>query len=228
MKFIKTIWGTSGRRLNCNQAIELVLKAPFPYPFTCYTYGKENHKQLVDLGIDSILLCDEDRMFPETSEFGHKVYVWKEAAKTCDKFIFSDFDVLLTRPLHKYFSREFDTYEFAASLRQYVNPKATWRKEHVRKIPCAAWIFMRKNVANELWRIWDEDLKRCWREEKALAKFTEVNGELDLEYYKEYFDSYPWFNLKNESLFKNEDPLFKHYNRQEIPRFLKRLAKNKK
>jgi len=225
MNFIKCLFGNTGRRLSVNEGIKLTMNAPYPHEFKCFTYGTENHKQLIDLGINSILVCDEPYMFPENQLWAHKIYAWLRG--NCYRnFIYSDWDVIQTKPLPNKFDELLSKHTFLASLRQYHKPKCTWRSDHQRKTPCASFLYFgNQKVVQDIWELW-EKMGKPRKEEAVLAKYTDINNELDLDYYYNVFDSHNFFYLKNESIFKeNVEPLFRHYNRQEIPKFLKRLAK---
>jgi len=218
MNFVRTLWGTDGRRLKMNRDIQYVLKAKYSFDFITYVYGKDNFKQLTDLGFSCKLLSEEDRIYPSKQEFGHKINTWKEASKDYEKFVYLDWDVFLMRQLPNNFDELFIGKDFMATLRIYHNRKTTWRKEHQRKVPCASWCYFgKKSVANTIHKIWKRDLKRCWREELALAKYTELNNKLDLNYYYTMFESIGLFCLRN-SVYRDIDhnTLFKHQTKGRI------------
>ena len=90
MQFIRTLWGNDGRRLKVNNDIIFALKQKYLLDFLCLTYGEDNHKQLIDLGIKSELISKDNRIFIKEQEFGHKIYTWWEASKQYNNFCFLD------------------------------------------------------------------------------------------------------------------------------------------
>jgi hypothetical protein len=99
-----------------------------------------------------------------------------------------------------------------ASLRFYFNKKINWRKEHPRKCPCASFIYFgNADVSRDIFNLWIE-MKQPRKEEAVLAKYTDINDELDMEYYKKYHEPKDLFILKNHSPYKdiNRDTIFKH------------------
>lgn len=217
MKFVRTLWGNDGRRLKVDKDIVFCLNQKYTVPFVTYCYGENNYRQLVELGLDCKLLSKENRIYPPEQEFGHKLHTWVEAAKDYDKFIFLDWDVALTKPIPYNFEESLKDKQLQVSLRRYFNKKCFWRKEHKRKVPCASWVYFGDNtIPQKLYDIW-VSMDKPWREELALAKFTEINNKLDLNQYYATFEP-RWFTLLNEGIFKDTDgiTLFKHFNTKEI------------
>lgn len=215
MNFVRCLWGTEGRRLKVQNDIKAVLKSKYPFDFTCMTYGKDNHKMLLDKGIKSILICDEPLMFPDEQLWGHKLYAWLKASELSDdRFCYIDWDVFQMRPLPDNFESMFDGKRFMVSLRIYFRRKIMWRKEHQRKAPCASWLYFGdRNVAKELYALWIE-MGKPRKEEAVLAMYTDINKKLDLSYYLANIEPKGLFCLKNHSPFVNgeidKDCLYMH------------------
>ena len=213
---IRCLFGTSDRRVKVGDDIQRLKKVKYPLDSICYTYGKDNHQYLIDNNIKSVLLCDEDMMFADDQYWAHKLYVWQVASKTYDKFFYIDWDVLLMRPLPNTIGHLLKGKKFLASLRCYVNQKVTWRNDHKRKVPCASFMYFTKNIADELYNLWI-DMGKPRKEELVLAKYTELDGKLDLDYYYNMYEPKDLFILKNHTPFKdvkgvNLDTYYRHFN----------------
>jgi len=215
--FVKTLWCKPDRFEKVTEDIKKQLKHKYQIDYTCLTYGEENHKKLTDMGIKSICICPHDRLFLPTSEFGHKIHAWKEAALMFKKFIFLDHDVYLTRPLPEDFYDYYEGKIFEANLRQYFNPKVK-RKPHQRKLPCASFVYFgNPNIPMEIDEIWRTEFNKGWREESPMRYWVDkqCGGNLDLDYYLKNFEP-KYFCLKNSSVFRDrdKDTLFIHVSRK--------------
>lgn len=215
MQFIRSLWGSKDRWVKVKKDVTWLLKRPFQVPFECWTYGKDNHKFLLDLGVNSKLIWDEPYMFSDKQFWGHKMYVWKEASKVYDKYIYLDWDVTLASyDLPEMFDGMFRK-RFGASLRQYYNIKCPWRKEHARKCPCASFLWFNDNkVAKEIWQLWVK-MGKPRKEERVLAKYTEGKNGLDLKQYWKNHEIFSIFHLDHETTYKQESgrgmSMFKHF-----------------
>lgn len=218
MNFCRVLWGTDKRRIKVNKDISFAINAPYNFKWITYVYGYSNYHQLKLEGLECKLIGEQPRMFPEKSEFGHKLYAWTKMAEDFDKFIFLDWDVVLTRPLPENFDESLKDKKLQISCRQYFNPKCRWRKKHSRKTSCASWFYCGdRTIPNQWYQIW-EDMKRPWREEICISKWTEKDGVFDLDYYWENFEPHgdlDYFHLKNETVYKEREnkgnSLFKHF-----------------
>ena len=221
--FIRTLWGMSGRRLKMNNDIQWVLKGKHPVDFVNLTYGEENHKQLTDLGVKSILLDKKDNIFGLTN-YGHKLHASMLAAKEFGSVWFLDWDVIAVNDVPVNFWKSLKGKKFQALLHIYKNPKVWHRKDNRRKVPCGSFYGIENyEIAKEIYDIWDVEFKRYWREECALAKYTDnlMNG-FDIEKWKDMFET-PYFSLGGQMFpKKKEDITFKHYNKFQVAGMLLR------
>jgi len=229
MQIIRTLWGEGILNNKVLGDIEFLQTRP-PIEFTCLTYGIKNHKYLKNIGINSILIHKEPDMFPIEKIWAHKIYAWKYAANNLnfDDFFYMDWDVNLRRRYRKRLLNRFLTCDHTKrktlliSLRRYVNAKCKWRTTNKHILPCASWIYFgNKNIPNEIYDLWQQ-MGEIRKEERVLAKYTDQNNELDLEYYWENYEpqgKFNYFHLDRNcpcrKLKGHEKPLrkslFKHY-----------------
>jgi len=209
------LWSKPDRIDKVLKDVEKTINHKYPLDFTCLTYGADLHNMLLNLGVDSVCICPYDRMFPETEEFAHKINAFQEAAKRSDKWISLDWDVFAMRQIPDNFDSFYKDKVFESNLRQYYNPKVKTR-EHKRKLPCASFLFFGdKSIPSKVYDLWKNSKESKWREERFLRYWVDSqcpNGELDLDYYKEHFES-KHFCLKNSSVFRDrdKDTLFQHF-----------------
>lgn len=225
--FVRCLFGHEGRRIKVNNDIRFCLSRKNQIPFHCFTYGEDNHKQLIDLGVDSILVCKESLMFPD-AKWTHKLWTWVLAAEKYGKFVYLDWDVELTAPLPRDYAPKAFAKPLQATLRQYFNRKCLWRKLHQRKTPCASYVqFGDPTVAKKIWDLWIK-MGKPRKEEAVLARYTEGKNGLNLDdYYKDFEPEY--FSLRHESVFKNKPkPLFVHWSTQSVRNAIKKLDIKKK
>ena len=214
--FIQTLWSKPNRIDKVLKDVDRSLSHKYQVPFTCLTYGDKLHGMLLDKGINSVCICPEDRMFPPEEEFAHKLFTWVKASEMYDKWFFKDWDVLLTKPLPLDFEDYYKDKIFQGNLRQYVRVQNDWRKEHRRKLICASWLYFgNPNVPKEIYSIWENELKRNHREERAVSYWCDMrcpNKIFSLDYYRRNFEPRD-FCLKNSSVFKDRErnTLWQHY-----------------
>jgi len=238
MQIIRTLWGEG--RLNNKVLGDIDHLQTLPHiDFTCLTYGIQNHKLLQEKNIHSILIHKEPDMFPYEKIWAHKLYAWKYATNYFDDFFYMDWDVNLRR-IHK--KRLYNRFllgkhkqhkQLLMSLRTYVNVKCRWRTEYKRLLPCASFIYFgNKTIPNEIYDLWVQ-MGKIRKEERVLAKYTDHNNELDLEYYWENYEpqgKFNYFHLEKNSPFSEKrkkeksqaTSLFKHYRKHEFSRSRKK------
>jgi len=228
MQFIRTLWGDEGRYDKILNDIDFIKEHPYKIDATCLTYGVANHKLLLDQGINSILIHEGPYKFPKNKIWAHKLYTWVEASRLYGKFLYLDWDILPLAPLPEDFDQSLECKRLQISLRRYVHVRCHWRdrkKRESRLLPCAAWIYFGdKNIPNELFELWKE-MARPRREERVLAKYTEHNDSLDMNYYWENYEPHgetTYFYLENKTAFRKgkvrNKSLFKHYGFNKAPR----------
>ena len=198
-KFVRGIFGVKedDRRFHkCRQVIdkdvEYCLHNKFDLPFTAYVFGEDNYKQLVDLGIEAVLIDKRPIVWDlDTQMMRHKLEFFKAALEDNDEIIFLDWDVL---PIKEIPDNIWDNLNLKsplqAILRRYKRTKAPWRSEDRNMIPCAAFVYIReKYIADDLIKSW-EDLGRPWSEEVVLAKYMDdmSNGWQGMDYYWDNFE----------------------------------------
>lgn len=221
MQFVRTLFGSSGRWDKVKNDIKFITNHPYRVDYIVFTYGVDNHNMLLGEGVKSILIHNEPAMFDSTQLWAHKIYCWLKASELYDKFVYLDFDVTPVRPLPDNFDASLANKKLQVSLRKYVNVRCEWRnpRDYVSKLlPCASWIYFGdKNIPKELWELWIQ-MGKIRREERVLAKYTEVNGVFDINYFWENFEPHgdtDYFHLKRETIYKNREnrggSLFKHF-----------------
>jgi hypothetical protein len=223
---IRALWGIyehDGRRFykrrsRQDHCIKMVKINPTSLPFCCYTFGEDNHKFLIDNGVDSRLVDKRAIIWDmETEQFRHKLEVLKCGLSDYDEIIFMDWDCLAIRPFtDDMWDKVGKGEDIKAILRMYKRRKATWRKGDMRKIPEASWVYLRgKQVGDDLIDTW-EKMNRPWSEEIVLAKYTDerLGGWQGVEAYWDNFEPpvFTWANTRvcSPELFKQK-PTFAHY-----------------
>jgi len=235
--FVRGLWGIldhQGRRLYKRRSkitndIRLLKKNKWNEPFVCYTFGEDNHKFLLDEGIDSKLVDKRPIVWDiDTEQFRHKLEVFKQAMQDFDEIVFLDWDTIPIKPLPKKFWKTLGKKSsFQAVMRIYNRKKLAWRKKDKRKIPCASFVYCRDEaVADELCKLWEE-MGRPWSEEKVMAKYMDnvMGGWKGLNVYWDLFE--PDFFYLDECMvhsrakYKSKNRCFKHFNKDQVKKKLR-------
>jgi len=236
--FVRSLWGIhdhQGRRLykrrsKIDNDIKLLKMNPWNEPYVCYTFGEDNHKYLLDEGIDSRLVDKKPIVWDmEKEQFRHKLEAFDQGMNDFDEMVFLDWDTLPTKPLPKDFWEVLGKKRsFQAILRIYHRKKATWRKDEQRKVPCASFVYCRdKAVTERLCEMW-EQRGRPWSEEIIMARYMDeaLGGWQGMDVYWDNFE--PDFFYLDECIlfsreqYKTKNRCFKHLNQKQVAGRLKR------
>jgi hypothetical protein len=113
----------------------------------------------------------------------------------------------------------------------YKRRKATWRgKNDTRKIPNAAFVYIRdKSITEGMLQTW-EDIGRPWSEELVMARHIDkMNGGWQgLDHYWENHEPH-WFAMPSlyfsypaEKIRNEKERLFHHFNKREVAKLLRK------
>lgn len=237
---IRALWGIyehNDRRMYKRRGtqdanIKLVKMNRTSLPFCCYTFGEDNHKFLLDKGINSRLVDKRPIVWDmDNEQFRHKLEVLKCGLNDFDEVIFMDWDCMAIRPFtHTMWDTVSKGNDIQAILRMYKRRKATWRISHQRAIPEASWVYLRgKKVGDDLINQWEKMNRPC-SEELVMAKYMDerAGGWQGLEHYWKCYEPpyFVWANTRicSPNLFKQK-PIFAHFSPNVVRRLLKRARR---
>ena len=136
---------------------------------------------------------------------------------------------LLPKDLQYHFDHKKPGLSAQKSLRKYISRKCQWRETHQGIIPCASFIYFGDaKIPHEIYDMWVER-GETGKEEKILAKYTEHNGQVDLNHYWEHYEpqgDFNYFHLDKRTAFRKKRRLegslttstFIHYGSHEFSR----------
>jgi hypothetical protein len=181
------------RRFKIDNDIKKCMEQKFIEPFAVYTFGEKNHKQLIDMGIKSVLIHKEPYKYhPIRGVYKHKIYAHQYIMNDFDEVVFLDWDTYLTKPLPVDFWERMGKKEiFQASLGKYRTPRINHRKDiqENRLIPTGAFVYMRDKSIPERLVKYNEGAN-AWSCEPAFARLTDemTGGWKGIEKYWELFE----------------------------------------
>lgn len=237
--FVRALWGIhehEGRRFYLRRTkqdndIRLMLKNPWIPEFKVYVFGEDNYKMCQELGFDSVLLDKKPIIWDmDTQQFRHKLEVFYRAMEDFDEIVFLDWDNIPIKPIPENFWDVLSKKDpIQANLCQYRRRKAVWRGQvDSRKLPNAAFVYIReKDIAKDMLQVW-EDLKRPWSEELVIGKYIDnINGGWKgLDYYWEHYEPH-WFSMPRvywsypkEKIVNEKDRIFHHFSKTEVQNML--------
>lgn len=235
--FVRTLWGVYGKekrlkhRIGLDDHFQCLKLNPYEQPFTALVFGEDNYKQLVDMGFNCQIVDKRPVVWDMNKEqFRHKLEALKLGTQLHDEIVYLDWDTQPTKPLPNDFWDVLGRKEpIQASLRQYFQPRVSWRHEDRRKAPCAAFIYIRdKQIPEDLIRIWEE-LGRPWTEEMVLMKYIDnrMGGWKGVDEYWQKFEP-EFFHLGGgcqvypEEVTGAKKKCFDHFTRRMIVKTLKK------
>lgn len=187
--FVSGLWGDQHvqRRSKVKRDIANMLKREFqPEPRIAYCYGQENFDYLTRLGLSTRLADDSpvkdflqsgNRSPNESGNVNFGVSMWRHkleildlALQEFDEVIWLDWDCWLHAPLPPEFWEHLNNgARLQASLRMYRRRQCRWRNSDPRKVPSAAWIYLRcRELSSQLLRTHDQ--YPLLREEQVMAR----------------------------------------------------------
>ena len=224
--FIKTLWGVYKKerrfkhRLSINDHFDFLKLNPYEQPFIAMVFGEDNYKQLIDLGFNCRLVDKRPVVWDmEKEQFRHKLEALKCGMQIFDEMVYLDWDTQLIKPFPDNFWDVLnEKAPIQASLRQYFQPRIKWREEDKRKVPCAAFIYLRdKTIPDKLIKIWEE-IGRPWSEETVLMKYIEnlMGGWKGIdEYWKnfepEFFHLEGGCKIYTDEMLKTKNNIYEHF-----------------
>ena len=181
------------RRFKIEDDIKKCMQKEFIEPFTVYTFGEKNHKQLTDMGIKSVLIHKEPYKYtPIKGIYKHKIDAWQYIMNDFDEVVFLDWDTYLTKPLPVDFWERMNKKEiFQAVLGKYKTARIHYRTDlksnHL--IPLGAFVYMRdKSIPEKLTKY--NVGSNAWSCEPAYAQLTDElsGGWQGIQKYWELFE----------------------------------------
>ena len=233
--FIREVWGEGfdvgkdafrGGKLY-NDIISVVNNDKEP-EFLCYVFGKQNFDALKKLNVNCVLVDQEPvRWSMEKELYRHKLEIFKIAMEENDEIVFLDWDCGAVKECSELMWDVLGKKEsLQAPLMSYRTKKCLWRKEEIRKVPNAGFVYIRDNtIPAKLISIWEEFgeylekrkkekrpirfREQClvFQEEPAMAKFIDdmMGGWIGIDKYWDLFEPMVC-NLSKNSPF-NKDML---------------------
>lgn len=181
------------RRFKIDVDMQRCLGQQFQLPFVVYTFGEENHKQLIGRGIESKLIHAQPYKYnPIKGLYRHKLDAYKYMMEDFDEVVFLDWDTYLDKELPADFWNILNKKEsLQAALGHYRTPRINYRsgfKEN-RIIPTGAFVYMRdKSIPDKLIEL---NKDTCtWSCEPAMARLTDemTGGWKGIKKYWELFE----------------------------------------
>lgn len=139
----------------------------------------------------------------------HKTMIWDYALTKYGEIVWLDWDCWMHDPLPSdFWQRLREGSRCQATLRQYVNGQCPWRKEDIRKVPSAAFVYL---CGRDLSRAMIEITEKhtLWREEQALAYIMDAmdGGWKGPEHWREC-GHHPYCHFVRSVLWEPEVKLF--------------------
>ena len=232
--FIRGVWGVYNvpnnklyaRKTKVDNDIQFSLLNPYEPKWKIYAFGEDNHKKMVDLGYDSVLIDKRPFVWDmEKEQYRHKLEFWRCGLQDFEEVVFCDFDCIPLKQLPIDFWQVLGEGEkIQASLFQYTKKRCFWRVGDSRKVSAATFVYLRgKEIADGIIKTW-EGMGRPLKEELALSKYIDDldGGWQGKEHYKKYEPRYHntfWYWDK-EYFINHKDPIFCHFNTHRISYFM--------
>lgn len=225
--FIRALWGIYdnsnrllARRKNIDNDIKRIIANDYNEPFIVYVFGKDNYEHARSFGFNCVLIDENPAPFDLiTEQYRHKLEVLKYAMEedNYDEIMFIDWDCIPKKKIPSNFWDIMGQKEIIqANLQLYHRRKARWRKDELRKIPNAGFLYLRdKSLPEKIIKRW-ESIKGP-SAEPPLAKLTDemMGGWQGVDKYWELFEP-DFCNLHKASpyskkLLKSKNICFIHY-----------------
>ena len=238
--FVRALWGIYEhegrryykRRTKMDNDIKLLFKNPWNEPFVTFTFGEDNHKYLLDRGVDSRLVDKKPILWDmDTEQFRHKLEVFKLGLQEFDEIVFLDWDTLPVAPLpENFWKKMYEKDSFQSPLIMYRRRKAMWRgRTDSRKLSSASFVYLRdKSIPEGFVEQW-ETMGKPWSEELVMSKYIDQldGGWKGMDYYWEHHEPH-WFALPRKywsytpDQYRNQkDRVFHHFDSRESAPLLK-------
>jgi hypothetical protein len=153
-------------------------------------FGAENAQFLKSVGLNVVLIDQREVVWPEDRMWRHKLEAWRAAMEQFDEIVFLDWDVRMVQPISDEFWNQLGRKAcLQGCLFQYKNPQAPWRESDWRKVPSAAFVYIRgREVVKALIDLWNRSQE--WREEICMAAYSDmlVGGWNGVEEYERHFE----------------------------------------
>jgi len=232
--FIRALWGVhdrshriKSRRFQTDSDIGKIIKNNYNEKFIVYTFGKENHNDLLRSGFDSRLIHDAPFKWDLVKyQYRHKLEILKYAFDEdgYDEILHLDWDCFPTKRITPNFWESFGEKETVqANLQKYRARKCYWRKgiENQKYLPNGGYFYIRdKHAPDKLIKIWEGMDKNQQSAEPSMAKLLDDmmggwEGEESIEKYWELFEPESC-NLKRKSPYDakrrlDKNSCFMHY-----------------
>lgn len=175
--FIRTLWGDETiprSQTKIRNDVRWALSNSQSIEAINYMFGRKNQEFLRSLGLPSRLIDDREVVWPGAQMWRHKLEAWKTALTEFDEIVFLDWDVRIVQPIKEdFWARLQSKADLQACLLQYRRIKAPWRASDLRKVPSAAFVYIRAaEVADNLIELWNSG--RFPTEEICMAAFTDL------------------------------------------------------
>lgn len=217
--FISGLWGDSEVQRLPKVRRDMVVamaREHQPAPRVAYCFGEENAEELSPYGLEVRLLekagvvdfrqQGERRTTQRgvhnygVSMWRHKLEILRLALENYRHVVWLDWDCWLHAPLPaSFWDRLARGADIQAKMRQYKRRQCPWRKQDLRCVPSAAWIYLRnRSLADRMLEIHDEFPR--WREEQAMAYAIDerIGGWQGAEVYAELGYEPYCFNVRGQ------------------------------
>lgn len=228
-EFVRTLFGNLTDKIKSE--IQYSIKndiEKFGFKFICYTYGEENHKYLIDRGINSVMKSKENFIYEYKISLRHKLESYKYAAEDFDEFVHVDWDCNLTAKVpDNIFDKMREKGEMQACLYKWHHLVGKWRSRavNIEEIKCFAntsFLYIRnKSLPQEAIKIYNDDTITINRWKKGNDEmvisylFDQISGGWQgLEYWEKNFEPEysmqgltPVFTNKSNAIFLHDGGL---------------------
>lgn len=178
----------NGRLEKIKDNIRRAMEEKIKFEFVCYTFGTENHKHLLSLGINSVLV---NKFSNPYYMYRHKLEAIRLGMEEFDEIVYLDWDTKPIKEIDDYF---WELLQQKAPVQASLSKYRSWKLGHRigrenRFCPSGAFFYCReKSIPNRMINLWKTNAN-YWSDEPAIALvIDEIMGKWDIEKYFERFE----------------------------------------
>jgi hypothetical protein len=197
---IRCLWGIYDRsshiverRYHLDSDITGVRDNPYELPFVVYVFGEENYRQITDIGFQAVLVDKNPAPYDLIKHhYRHKLEIMRKAMEDdgIDELLLLDWDC---QPFLKVPD---DMWEILAkkdviqaNLQSYIRRKCRWRKEDMRKVPNAGFVYIRdKSLPSKIISAWEMNPDNSAEPPMGYVIDQLMGGWKGIEHYWEHFE----------------------------------------
>lgn len=165
---IRALWGIYSdeknaliqRRKKIDDDLKMLREKGIEHDYVCYTYGLENHKYLLECGVNSIMIDENPAPYDlKKEQYLHKIKSIEYAMfeDGYDEILHCDFDCIPEKSLDGIWDILNKKEPIQACLQLYRRRKCLWRVKDIRKVGNGGGLYIRgKNIIREIIACWEE------------------------------------------------------------------------